>query len=119
MITVDAPTITAIASVIALLIVAGGGLYRLGRLGNQVEQLQVQMRDVREEMRGDMNSLREEMRGDMNSLREEMRGDVNSLREEMRRNHQQLLVALANHGHDEQGHAVFRMPPGAEPQPTP
>ena len=93
MITVDAPTITAIASIIALLIVAGGGLYRLGKLGNQVEQLQVQMRDVREEMK--------------------------DLRDEMRRNHQQLLVALANHSHDEQGHAIFRMPPGAEPPPSP
>ena len=95
MITLDAPTITAIASIIALLIVAGGGLYRLGKLGNQVEQLQVQVRDVRDEMRDEMSNLREEMR----------------------RNHQQLLAALANHSHDEQGHAVFRMPPGAEPQP--
>lgn len=106
MITLDAPTITAIASIIALLIVAGGGLYRLGKLGNQVEQLQVQVRDVRDEMRDEMSNLREEMRDDMNNLREEMR-----------RNHQQLLAALANHSHDEQGHAVFRMPPGAEPQP--
>ena len=97
MITVDAPTITAIASIIALLIVAGGGLYRLGKLGNQVEQLQVQMRDVREEMREEMKDLRDEMR----------------------RNHQQLLVALANHSHDEQGHAIFRMPPGTEPPPSP
>ena len=95
MITLNAPTITAIASIIALLIVAGGGLYRLGKLSNQVEQLQVQVRDTREEMSNDMNKLREDMH----------------------RNHQQLLVALANHSHDEQGHAVFRMPPGAEPQP--
>ena len=133
MLTVDAPTITAIASVIALLVVAGGGLYRLGKLGNQVEQLQVQVRDIREdmrdirqemrdtrqEMREEMSSLRDEMREEMSSLRDEMREEMGALRDEMRRNHQQLLIALANHSHDEQGHAVFRMPAGAEPAPAP
>ncbi len=115
MLTVDAPTITAIASVIALLVVAGGGLYRLGKLGNQVEQLQVQVRDIREDMR----DIRQEMREEMSSLRDEMREEMGALRDEMRRNHQQLLIALANHSHDEQGHAVFRMPAGAEPAPAP
>jgi len=36
------------------------------------------------------------------------------LLEEMRRGNQQLLIALANHGHDDGGQPVFRVPVGAE-----
>ena len=53
-----------------------------------------------------MQTFREEMRADMQTFREEMR----EMREEMRRNHEQLLTALANHGHDETGQAMFRHP---------
>ena len=103
MITFDAPTIAAIVGIVGLLIIAGSGLYRLGRLGKQVEQQGEAISEVRKEIR----EVREEMRNEMREMRAE-------LLEEMRRGNQQILVALANHSHDENGHAVFRIPPGAE-----
>jgi hypothetical protein len=43
-----------------------------------------------------------------------MRAQRVELLEEMRRGNQQLLIALANHGHDDGGQPVFRVPVGAE-----
>ena len=46
----------------------------------------------------------------MRGLREEMREEMREMREEMRRNHEQLLLALTTHSHDETGQAMFRSP---------
>ena len=84
--------ITAIVSVISLLIVAAGGAYWLGRLSNRVDRLEEKV----DQLDGKVDQLRSE------------------LLEEMRRGNQQLLLALANHRHDADGHPVFRMPVAAE-----
>ena len=74
--------ITATVAVVMMLIAVSTGIYQLGVLSNQVENLSDQIED---------------------------------LREEMRRSNQQLLHSLANHTHDENGNAVFTIPPGSEP----
>lgn len=40
---------------------------------------------------------------------------IDNLHEEVRRNNEQLLHLSANHTHDENGNAVFTVPPGTEP----
>ena len=74
--------VTATVAVVMMLIAVSTGIYQLGVLSNQVENLSDQIED---------------------------------LREEMRRSNQQLLHSLANHTHDENGNAVFTIPPGSEP----
>ena len=109
---------------LSILALVGGSLFRLGRLTAQVDQLdkragrlevrveQVaqEVRAVSDELRGEMREMRDELRGEMRELREEMRAEMREMREEMRRNHEQLLMTLANHGHDETGQAIFRNP---------
>ena len=78
----NAANVTATVAVVMMLIATATGIYQLGQLSNQVDNLSVQIED---------------------------------LREEMRRSNQQLLHSLANHTHDENGNAVFTVPPGADP----
>ena len=84
--------ITAIVSVISLLIIAAGGAYWLGRLSNRVDRLEEKV----DQLDGKVDQLRSE------------------LLEEMRRSNQQLLLTLVNHRHDTDGYPVFRMPVAAE-----
>lgn len=78
----NAANITATVAIVMMLIAAATGIYQLGELSNQVENLSYQIEDMREEIR---------------------------------RSNQQLLHALANHTHDDDGNAVFTVPPGTEP----
>lgn len=78
----DASTITTAVAVLTLLITIGSGMFYLGKLSNQVENLSVR---------------------------------IDNLHEEVRRNNEQLLHLLANHTHDDDGNAVFTVPPGTEP----
>ena len=94
MITFDPSIVTAIVSVVPLLVVIGGGVFWLGKLTNRVGQLENKIDRHSEEP----CEIREEMR----NLREE-------LREEMRRGNQQLSLALANHSHGSDGQPVFRV----------
>lgn len=89
----------AAVSVISLLIMVGGGVLWLGRLSNRVDQLDKKVDRLSEEMR---------------DLREAMQHQRTELLEEMRRGNQQLLLALANHGHDDGGQPVFRVPVNSE-----
>ncbi|MDE2787424.1 MAG: hypothetical protein OXL37_12280 [Chloroflexota bacterium] len=125
---VEAATITAIASIagltITIFLLGGGGLLWMWRLSSRVDQLSYrvdrleeglaetrqEVRETREELRAEMREMREEMHAEMREMREEMRAEMRETREEMRRNHEQLLVALANHNHDETGQAMFRSP---------
>ena len=79
---------TVMAVVITLLVIVGTGIHRLGEINSQVEQL---------------------------ATREEVRILI---AEEIRRSNQQLLHALSNHTHDENGNAVFTVPPGSDPTGT-
>ena len=95
----DPAVITAIVSVISLLIIAAGGAYWLGRLSNRVDRL--------EEKFDQLDAKVDRLDAKVDHLRSE-------LLEEMRRGNQQLLLTLANHRHDEDGYPVFRMPVAAE-----
>ena len=114
MISVDASVLTAIVSVLSLLIVAVGGAYWLGRLSNRVDRLEerVEQLDAKFdqrfiELREEMHQLDAKFDRRFNELR-------NELLEEMRRGNQQLLLTLANHRHDADGDPVFRVPVAAE-----
>lgn len=93
---VNAGNITAAVAVVMMLIAAATGIYQLGQLSNQVNNLATQV----------------------DLLREEMHRSNQELREEIRRSNQQILYSLANHTHDDDGNAVFTVPPGAEPTGT-
>ena len=132
----NAPIITAIVATIALLATLASGMYQLGQLSNQVENLALQNASLREENRRDYAELREEnrrdyeeLRRDNAELREEFRRDNAALRDELqrgdeamldelRRSVRQLLEALSNHTHNPDGDAVFTLPPGSEPAPA-
>ena len=113
----DAAIITAIASIaglaVTVLLLGGGGLLWIGRLSGRVDHLSYRVDRLEEslvETRQEVRETREEMRAEIRELREEMRAEMREMREEMRRNHEQLLVALANQNHDETGEAMFRNP---------
>ena len=132
----NAPIITAIVATIALLATLASGMYQLGQLSNQVENLALQNASLREENRRDYAELREEnrrdyeeLRRDNAELRDEFRRDNAALRDELqrgdeamldelRRSVRQLLEALSNHTHNADGDAVFTLPPGSEPAPA-
>ena len=88
MITFDSNTIIAIVSIATLIIVVGGGIYWFGKLVNRVDQLEHKVDQLAEDMR--------------------------DMREEIRRGNQQLLLALANHTHGDDGQPVFRVPVSME-----
>ena len=50
----------------------------------------------------------------LNSRVDQLTGQIQELREEVRRGHQQVLPALVNHSHDENGSPVFRVPVSME-----
>ena len=121
MISIDPAVAAAVASFITLLALLGGGFFwlgklstRVGHLENRVDQLVVEVRDLREEMAKQGSELREEMAKQGSELREEMGRQRSELLEEMRRGNQQLLLALANHSHGGDGQPVFRIPVSPE-----
>ena len=102
----DAETITAIASIagltVTLLLMGGGGLLWIWRLSSRVDHLSYRVDRLEEGLA--------ETRAEVRETREELRAEMREMREEMRRNHEQLLLALATHNHDETGQAIFRNP---------
>ena len=52
-------------------------------------------------------------------IRNEMKAEMAQLREDFRRSHQQIMLALVNHSHREDGQAVFTAPPEQETTPAP
>ena len=137
--------ISAIATIIGVGIAALGvgvtivvllirGSYQLGRntaqvesLGNTVEELRAEIREVREELRAEIREVREELRTEIRQVREEAREDnrqlradmvagferlaeaIDALRVETQQNNQ-TLAALANHTHDTDGRTLFTVP---------
>ena len=132
MITVDATVVTAIVSVLTLLVVAVGGAYWLGRLSNRVDrveeglgqldakvdrrvdELRVEIRRLDEKIDRRVDDLRSELRAEIRQLDEKMDRRFDEVIAEMRRGNQQLLFALANHQHDADGNTIFRVPVAAE-----
>ena len=91
---------------------------RLGRLPTRQEH-----NELRTEMKGDTAELRAEVKGEIAEFRREHREDIarlsQELREEFRRSHQQIMLALVDHSHREDGQAVFTLPPEMETTPAP
>ena len=98
---------------------------RVGRLPARQEHNELRnefkgdLVQLREELKADNARLREELKADNAQLRADMREDMAQLREEFRRSHQQIMLALANHSHREDGQAVFTLPPEVETMPAP
>ncbi len=114
-----------LAALIALLAIYGTTLtafigtivflaLRLGRLPTREDH-----NDLRSELKTDMAQLREDFKTDMAQLREDFKAENARLREDFRRSHQQLMLALANHSHRDDGQAVFTLPPEVETTPSP
>ena len=53
--------------------------------------------------------------GNLSNRVENLSVETGDIREEMRRNNEQFLHLLGNHTHDDDGNAVFTVPPGMEP----
>ena len=87
---------------------------RVGRLPTRQEH-----NELRNEFKADSVQLRDELKADMAQLRADMREDMAQLREDFRRSHQQLMQALVNHSHREDGQAMFTLPPEMETTPAP
>ena len=79
---------------------------RLGRLPTRQEHNELR------------NELRNEFKADMAQLRADIREDMAQLRAEFRHSHQQIMLALVNHSHREDGQAVFALPPEMETAPA-
>ncbi len=81
------------------------------------------MAEFRREYKEDMAEFRREYKEDMAEFRREHREDLaqlrDELREDFRRSHQQLMLALVSHSHNEDGQAVFTTPPELDTTPTP
>ena len=93
-------------------------------IANTKEELRGEITSVKEELRGEITSMKEELRGEITSMKEELRGEIASAKfetlQEIRRSHQQIMLALANHTHNnDDGQAVFALPPDVELVPSP
>ena len=114
MLELSQPTVIAAATLLfSIIVLVGSSLFWLGRIGNQVNQLdkRADRFDERFDRLGDrIEQVAQEMRAELRDFREEMRAEMRESRSEMQRNHEQLLAALAGHTHDEAGQAVFRNP---------
>ena len=106
MISFDPATVVAIVNVITLLILIGGGVSWLGKLGNRVSNLENRV-DQLETKIDQVDKKVDQLADEMREMREE-------IREEIRRGNQQLLLALANHSHDADGQPIFRIPVSPE-----
>ena len=58
-----------------LLVILVGLIYN----GQQVRDLRLEMRGMRDELRGEMVGMRDELRGEMHGMRDELRGDIQRL----------------------------------------
>ena len=121
MFTENPAVITAIVSVISLLIIAAGGAYWLGRLSNRVDRLEekVDQLDAKvDRLDAKVDRRVDELRAEIHQLDAKFDRRLDELRSEliaeMRRGNQQLLLALVNHQHAADGETIFRVPVAAE-----
>ena len=95
-------------------------------LSDDMGELRQGMGALRIELKQDMTELRTELKQDMAELRQdigELRSDFKQemaqtrqeLLQEFRRSHDQLLLALANHSHADNGQDMFTVPPELAP----
>ena len=113
--------------VVTVLLLLSRGFFRLGQFFQRMDDQDENIRQLREEMRQSNAELREEIRQSNAELREEIRQSNAELREEMRQSNAELradiqqltaeirqtnevVIALANHRHDQDGNIVFILP---------
>lgn len=102
------------ATLTAYIGIAAFFYWRLGQMPSRQEHV-----DLRNEFKSDIAELRSEVKAEIAQLREDMKADNALLREEFRRSHQQIMLALINHSHRDDGQTVFTMPPELEMMPAP
>lgn len=99
--------------------------FRVGRLPTREEyaDLRKEVTNNKEELRREATANKEELRREATANKEELRREIekakNEVLQEIRRSHQQIMLALANHTHDDNGRAVFTLPPDVELVPAP
>ena len=93
------PVISAIISLIILALIVGGWFYSYGNLQARVDELARDQTEMRQEMR-------QEMRDGFNRVD----ADINALRQEIRLTKEEIIAAIQEHEHDDQGRVVFRRP---------
>ena len=76
-------------------------------------------REDHNELRNELRAENAQLRADNAQLRADMREDNAQLREDFRRSHQQIMLALVNHSHRDDGQTVFTLPPEMETMPAP
>ena len=95
----------------------------MGELRTELKQdmaeLRTEFKQDMTELRQDMGALRTELKQDMTELRSDFKQEMTQTRQELlqefRRSHDQLLLALANHSHTDNGQAMFTVPPELAP----
>ena len=137
MVELDVSAIAAIVgNILTILLLGGGGLFRLGKLGSRVSNLEDSMRDFRQEFRDtrqefhqgigsirqefsqelggirqEIGSIRQEFSQELGGIRQEISQEFRDTRQELLeaidRSHRNLLIALSSHTHDTQGQAQF------------
>lgn len=90
---------------ITVLIVLLRGFFRLGQLFQRIDAQDENIRQVRE----DIQQLRIETREDIQQLRTETRDDIQQLTAAIRQTNE-MVIALANHRHDQDGSIIFILP---------
>ena len=96
------PVIAAVALLVTILALAGGSLYRLGRIISRVEEIGYRVNRLDDRI--------DRLDDRVERAAQEMHAEMRAFNENMQRNHEQLLAALAGHTHDEAGQSVFRSP---------
>ncbi len=88
---------------------------RMGNVQQELGGLQRAVADLREESQTTRTELREGLQATRADLREELQKSMTDFREqlqtEMRSNHRQLMLALLNHSHADDGRPFFNLPP--------
>ena len=101
-----ASIVIAITGVLTLAMIIVAGVFWLGELNSDVEQNQQELKEVREELK----DLRNEFRQEIADTRQEILAAIEDINKEIETSNQQILDALANHTHNEDGHAIFTRP---------
>ena len=97
---------------ITVLIVLLRGFFRLGqlfqRLDAQDENIS-QVRDAVQQLRTETRDEFRQVRDETQQLRTEMRDDIQQLTAVIRQTNE-MVIALANHRHDQDGNIIFILP---------
>ncbi len=88
--------------------------FRIGRMPSREEfnALHKEVTDNKAELKQDITDAKAELKQDITDAK-------NEVLQEIRRSHQQIMLALVNHTHLENGEAVFTLPPDLELVPAP